>query len=87
MKPPTLAQVEIIDAIGTLMAELVCEHSPEAAIRASAIVHAFTVESFAQDPTEARQQLDDTREAVKRAMRERGQSAGMGDVAAELLLS
>lgn len=83
----TLNQVLLIDEIGQALGELVCEHSPEAAIRAAAIAYATMLESFAQDPDEASRQLADTREAVRKAMRERGQGAGLGDVAAELILS
>lgn len=82
-----LNQVMLIDEIGQALGELVCEHSPEAAIRAAAIAYATMLESFAQDPDEAARQLADTREAVRKAMRERGPAAGPGDIAAELLLS
>jgi hypothetical protein len=81
-----LNEVMLIDEMGQAMAELVCEHSPEAAIRAAAILYATMLEQFAQNPDESARQLADTREAVRRAMRARGPAAGPGDIAAELLL-
>ena len=82
-----LDQVMLIDEIGQSLGELVCEHSPEAAIRAACIAYATMLESFAQDPDEAARQLADTREAVRRAMRERGPAAGLSDLASEIPLS
>ena len=83
----TLNQVLLIDEIGQALGELVCEHSPEAAIRAAAIAYATMLESFAQDPDEAARQLSDTREAVRRAMANRPDDPSPGGIAAELLLS
>ena len=87
MKPHTLAQVEIIDAIGTLMAELVCEHSPEAALRAAEIVYATMRESFSADDTAATESLARTRRAIAELLKRDAQGASLGDIAARLILS